>query len=109
MANDNKYNHDHSEEFLKGYKERGHKVRQLSNEDADKFGMSIKSVPGSALGRLEFKSPEHRKAFDDHMRGTYKREREATERREKIHSVQYGTGHNMKAHGEGKPHGHKEG
>ena len=105
MSNDNKYNYDHSEEFLKGYKERGNKVRELNKSDADKFGMSIKSVPGSALGKMEFKSPEHRKAFNDHMRDVYKRERDAEDRRSNFHSVSYGQGHDMTYHGEGKPHG----
>ena len=104
---DNNYNHDHSEEFLSGYKARGNKVRELGESDVEKFGMSIKPVPGSALGRLEFKRPEHRKAFDEHMRGVYKRERDAEDRRQKIHAVshEYGTGHDMSVHGEGKKYG----
>lgn len=103
-------------DFLKGYHERGNKIRSMDQDTADKFGMSIESKPSATMGRLSFKTPEHRKAFDDHMRGVYAKERDAAGRTERnaeaSHRRQgfkvYGSGHEMKHHGEGKPHGSKE-
>lgn len=100
--------------FMKSYHERGNKTRGISQEDANKFGMSIETKPGAVMGSLSFKSPEHRKAFDDHMRSVYAAERasedeaersaQASQRRQSFKV--YGSGHNMVHHGEGKPHGH---
>lgn len=101
-----------AKDFMKGYHERGNKTRQMDQSTADKFGMHIESKPGAVMGTLKFKSPEHRKAFDDHMRGVYTKEREERDHIERnaeaSHRRQsfkvYGSGHDMKEHGEGQPH-----
>lgn len=98
--------------FIKGYVERGNKMRNIDKGTADKFGMSVESKPGAVMGRLVFKTPEHQKAFHDHMRSVYAHERDAEEKTQRnaeaSHRRQrykvYGSGHDMKQHGEGKPY-----
>ena len=100
-------------DFMRGYHERGNKTREMSKEDAEKFGMSIESKPGAVMGKLKFKTPEHKKVFDDHMRNVYAQEREAEAAKERNVEASakrqsfkvYGGGHDMSKLGEGKKHG----
>ena len=69
-------------DFYRAYNKAGRKTRNISQKDADDIGVRIESRPGSPLGRLVETKPGGLKRLS-----------------------QYGQGHDMSQHGEGKPYG----